>query len=210
VRATLERAAAAAAVAYVVLYVAAFALGIEVGKSDREITEYYADAGHRQREVVAFFLIAGAALSLVVFGTLVRRLLDEAGSSVLATLAFAGAVASGALVLAGDALSRAAAFSAMDEDFQLEPNTRRLFENAGFLLFVSAALAAILLVAAVAAEGLRRGVFPRWLGWVSAVVAVLLPLAIGFVGFLVLWVWLLVMAVVLVRVRDRGAAELPA
>lgn len=87
----------------------------------------------------------------------------------------------------------------MDEEFQLATNTRRLFENAGFLLFVSGAYMAILLVGAVAVASLRHAAFPRWLGWTSAVTAVLLVLAIAFVGFLVLMLWVLATSVWLVR-----------
>ena len=63
------RLGALAGLAFVVLYVVAFALGIEVGDSDREILDYYEDIGNRAKEGVAFFLIAGAALSLAVFAT---------------------------------------------------------------------------------------------------------------------------------------------
>ena len=54
-RISWERLAALAALAFVLLYVAAFTLGIEVGNSDREILDYYASSGHRAKEVVAFF-----------------------------------------------------------------------------------------------------------------------------------------------------------
>jgi hypothetical protein len=53
----------------VVLYVVAFSLGIEVGDSDRKILAYYANSGHRTKQIVAFFPIAGATLALVVFAT---------------------------------------------------------------------------------------------------------------------------------------------
>ena len=56
-RISWERLAALAGLAFVVLYVAAFALGIEVGDSDREILAYYANSGHTAKEIVAFFLI---------------------------------------------------------------------------------------------------------------------------------------------------------
>ena len=45
-RISWERLAALAGLAFVVLYVAAFALGIEIGDSDREILAYYANSGH--------------------------------------------------------------------------------------------------------------------------------------------------------------------
>ena len=91
----------------------------------------------------------------------------------LAAVAWAGGIACAALILAGNAVSRATAFAAMDEDFQLNLDTRDLFEAAGFLLFVSGALAAILLVVGVSLATLRHGVLPRWLGWAGFVVAAL-------------------------------------
>jgi hypothetical protein len=192
-RISWERLAALGGLAFVVLYVAAVALGIEVGASDREILDYYASSGHRAKEIVAFFLIAGAALALVVFATALRCLIARAEEerAMLAALAWAGGIACAVLVLAGNALSRATAFAAMDDKFTLDPNTRRLFEDAGFLLFVSGALAAILLVTAVSLAALRYGLLPRWLGWAGFPAGALLPLAIGFVGFLVFIAWLL-------------------
>lgn len=191
-----ERWTGLAGLAYVVLYIAAFGMGIEVGPSDREILDYYADSGHRTKELIAFFLIAGAALSFVVFALGLRTLIARAEPSTgaLAPLVFGSGVASATLVLAGNALSRATAFAAGDSVFELDANTRRLFESAGFLLFVSGALAAILLVVAVSLAVLRYGVLPRWLGWAGFVFAALLPLAIGFIGFLVLFLWVLVVS----------------
>jgi len=75
---TWDRWAGIAGIAYVALYVGAFALGIEVGPSDREILDYYADSGHRAKEVVAFFFIAAAALSFVLFASALRSLITAA------------------------------------------------------------------------------------------------------------------------------------
>jgi hypothetical protein len=97
-----ERLAALAGIAFVVLYVAAFAPGIEVGKSDREILDYYADSGNRAKEVVAFFLIAGAALAFGVFAGALRSLIARAEqeTAMLAALTWAGGTACAVLVLA--------------------------------------------------------------------------------------------------------------
>ena len=185
----MTRVAAFAGLAYFVLYVVAFSLGIEVGPSDREILEHYADSGSRNKEIVAFFLIAAAALAFVVFALGLRSLI---GDRTLAALALAGTTAYAALTLAGNAVSRTPAFASMSDEFQLDPNTRRMVEDAGLLLLASGAIAAILLLAAVGIAALRFGSFPRWLGWTSIVAAPLLPLAVGFIGFLVLFVWVLV------------------
>jgi hypothetical protein len=205
-RISWERLAGLAGLAFVALFVGAFALGIEVGPSDREILEHYADSGNRAKEAVAFFLIAGAALAFVVFAAVLRTLIARAEqeTAALATLAWAGGTACGVLLLAGNAVSRATAFAAMSDDFQLDPNTRRLIEDAGLLLLASGAFAAILLVVAVSLAALRHGVLPRWLGWAGFPAAALLPLAIAFVGFLVLAVWVLAVSAALAFGRPGG------
>jgi len=119
----------------------------------------------------------------------------------LAPLGWAGGIACAILVLAGNAVSRATAYTALDDEFRLDPNTRRLFEDTGFLLFASAALAAILLVVAVSLAALRYGVLPRWLGWAGFPAAALLTLGIVFIGFLVFTVWVLTVSGVLAMRR---------
>ena len=113
----------------------------------------------------------------------------------LAGLTWAGGTAGAALLLAGNAVSRATAFAAMDDGFQLDPNTRRLFEDAGLLLLASGTMAAILLVGAVSLAGLRHALLPRWLGWAGFPAAALLPLAVSFLGFLVLALWVIAVSV---------------
>src|SRR5215207_10925405 len=209
IRISWERLAALAGLAFVVLYVAAFALGIEVGESNREILDHYADSGNRAKEVVAFFLIAAAALAFLLFASSLRSLIARAEQekAMLAAVAWAGGTACAVLVLAGNAVSRATAFAAMSDDFQLDPNTRRLIEDIGFLLFVSGALAAILLVVAVSLAAIRHGLLPRWLGWAGFPAAALLPLAIGFVGFLVFLVWVLAVSAALALGRSPATAR---
>jgi hypothetical protein len=192
-----ERTAAVTGIAFVVLWFGAFALGIEVGPSDREILEHYADSGNRTNEAVAFFLIAAAALALVLFTSVLRSLITrlEQEKATLATVAWGGGLACGVLLLAGNAVSRATAFAAMDDQFHLDVNTRRLFENAGLLLLASGMIAAILLVCSVSLATLRHGLLPRWLGWAGFPAAALLPLAISFVGFLVLALWVIAVSI---------------
>jgi hypothetical protein len=208
-RISWDRLAALAGLAFVVLFVAAFALGIEVGDSDREILDYYADSANRAKEFIAFFLIAGAALSFIVFASALRSLIARAEqeTAMLAALSWAGGIACAVLVLAGNAVSRATAFTATDDKFQLDPNTRRLVEDVGFLLFVSGALAAILLVVAVSLAALRHGVLPGWLGWAGFPAAALLTLAIAFVGFLVFIAWVPAVSAALALRGSPATAE---
>ncbi len=186
-----ERWAALGGCAFAVLYIVAFTTtGIDFDDTDRAVLAHYASSSARAKEVVAFFLIAAAALSLVVFGNGLRTAISRGTDrpNPLAALAWAGTTGCAALILA----------------FVLNPSTRKLFENAGYLLFVSGALAAILLVATVAIAVFRLRTLPRWVGWVSVVAALLLPLAIIFIGFLVFLVWVLAVSVSL---WSHGRAE---
>ena len=205
---TWNRWAGVAGIAYVVLYVGAFSLGIEVGESDQEILDYYADSGHQARELIAFFVISAALLAFALFTSALRSTIAAAeGPPVtLAAIAWIGATAYVALTLAGNAVSRAPAFAAWDTDlFELDANSRRLLEAAGVLLLASGAIAAILLVVAVSVAAVRYGILPRWLGWAGFVAAALLPLAVMFIGFLVLFLWVLAVGITLV-VRPAPAA----
>ena len=206
-RISWERLAALAGTAFVVLYVIAFAgLGIEVGNTNREILDYYTSSSHRTKEIMAFFVIAGAALSLLVFATALRSLIRarELDGSMLGSLVLAGGTAQSALILVGNAISRGAGYASMDKDFHLDPNTRRYFEDVGFLLFTSGALAGILLVVGVSLAALRYRLLPRWLGWAGFVVALLLPTAIAFIGFLVFLVWVLAVSIALALRRTAA------
>ena len=55
----------------------------------------------------------------------------------------------------------------------------------------------MLLVVAVSLAALRYGVLPRWLGWAGFALAAVFPLAVGFVGFLALFLWVLLVSSVL-------------
>jgi hypothetical protein len=169
---------------------------------------HYASHGSRAKEIVAFFFIAAAAIGLILLASGLRSLVyrNEADPRTLAALTWAGGTACAGIVLVGDAVSRAPAFASMDDKFRLDPNTARLFNDTGFLLYVAAALVGIILVVAVSLAVLRFRVMPRWLGWAGFVMAALLPLAIGFVGFLVFAFWVLVVSAALVWPRAVAAS----
>jgi hypothetical protein len=183
-----------------------------VGDTDQEIRDYYASSSHRTKEIVAFFLIGGAALSFIIFAAGLRSLTArvEERPRTLAAIAWAGSVGCATLILAGDAVSRTSAFASLDDNFVLDPNLARLTNDMGFLLFASATLAAILLVVAVSLAALRYGILPRWLGWAGLPTAVLLTLGIAFVGYLILALWVLVVSGVLAFRRPATATEMDA
>jgi hypothetical protein len=185
---------------FIVLYIAALASGIDdIGSSDHEILSYYADGGNRVKQIIAFFLICVAVLSLVGFAAGLRsRIASLEGSpAALAAFVWGGGISCATLLLAGNAVSRATAVAAYDERFRLDPNAWRLVDEVGSLLFVSGALAAIPLVAGVSRAAIRYGALPSWLGRTGYAAAALLPLAFVFIGFLALFLWVFAVSVTL-------------
>ena len=203
-----ERWAALGGFAFVAFYIGAFVMGIEYGSSDSDILAHYASHSSRVKEIVAFFFIAAAALGLILLVSGLRSLVfrSEAEPRTLAALTWAGGTACAAIVLVGDAISRAPAFASMDDKFRLDPNTARLFNDTGFLLYVTAALVGMILVVAFSLAVLRFGLLRRWLAWFGFVAAALLPLAIAFIGYLVFALWVLVVSAALVWPRASARA----
>ena len=79
--------------------------------------------------------------------------------------------------------------SALDADFYLP-------FVAGFLIVMVAS----------AVLSFRHGALPRWLGWVSVVIAIFLVTPLGFVGFLASLDWILVVSVMLYLRQDSEPA----
>ena len=90
---------------------------------------------------------------------------------------------------------------------ELDVNSRRLLEDAGLLLLASGAIAAILFVVGASIAAVRYGILPRWLGWAGFAVAALLPLAVAFVGFVTLFLWVLAVSVVMVARSGRDVVD---
>src|SRR5437764_14985725 len=99
-----ERSAALGGCAFAVLYIVAFTTtGIDFDDTDRAVLAHYASSSARAKEMVAFFLIAAAALSLVVFGNGLRTAISRGTgrSDPLGALARAGKTGGANLRLAG-------------------------------------------------------------------------------------------------------------
>jgi hypothetical protein len=177
------------------------------------------DEDSSPREILAFFknddnwifvssFLAGIGLLFFIWflGSLRSRLHSaEGGSGRLATITFGGGVATAILLFAALApgVSGAAAIQGSD----ISPEAAEALWHTGDGFFPAAFLASALPLAATAFVVLRKRALPRWLGWVSAVLALvmLIPfvnwLAFGFV--FPLWV----IAASLLLWREHG--ELP-
>ena len=91
------------------------------------------------------------------------------------------------------------------DGFQLDPDTFRLLNDAGFLAWSSAGAIMSVLILATSVLGIRAGVVPRWLSWLGFAVALLLLAAFLVIPVIVLLAWLLTVSIALVWRKDVSA-----
>jgi hypothetical protein len=174
--------------------------------SAAKVVSFYRDHATANK-IGALMVIIGAVL-LVLFAARLREALrgDRLADGVLAVAAFGGGVvlASG---LAFSASVHFALVAAADHRFAAPAQTLNVLDGNDFFAII-AGIAIVMLAAGIST--VRRPVLPRWLGWV-AIVAGILSLAgpIGFAGFLLGSLWILVVGILLAtrRLVTVGAIE---
>jgi hypothetical protein len=159
----------------------ALVYGSGAGRTAAEISAYYADPSHRARQLSGFAIVLVASLLLVVFVSTLR--------SRLAVLS--GGVTAGLLIGANALWAASALVVELEPDYRIDPRTHLLVEDAGFGLFISAAAAAIPLVAAVS----MRSSAPSWFRWAGVPVAAALAASFLYIPFFVFVGWIVAAAV---------------
>jgi hypothetical protein len=162
------------------------------------VAEFYVDDSGRH---IVGELIGGWAVFVFFWfvGAVRNRLrVRETPEGGLPALAFGGGIAGGTLVLVANAVTMAGAFRA-DDDGQVEPAVAAALNDVSSIIVgIAAPVALALFVAATGVVSIAMGVLPRWLGWVSLVLA--LGFLVPFVSYL-FWlpfaVWVLVVSVLL-------------
>ncbi|HEU5062217.1 MAG TPA: hypothetical protein VFT79_03565 [Solirubrobacterales bacterium] len=125
-----------------------------------------------QRDTVvlgSFLVMLSVAFFLWFLGSLRTALRDaEAGTGRLSAIAYGGGIATAALWLA---LPSVSLLGALDAD-HLDPQAAKTIFILGDAFLYPAAITAAVLVAASGLVALRTGALPRWLGWLSLVLAI--------------------------------------
>jgi hypothetical protein len=213
-----DRWSPAAGIVFVVLWIVAFAVtsgSPDTGDADAKILSYYADSGHRARDFAGLFLVLAASLFFLWFLGVLRARLAAVEGSVgrLATAAFGAGVASTVLWFAAVTTFASPSFARSDTSkFQLDPDTWRLLNDLGYTLWFGGTTIAAVTVVATAVLSWRTGLLPRWLTWLSFVVAATLLVAFLFIPILIFLGWVLVVSVVLVwrQTPESGAVPVTA
>jgi hypothetical protein len=113
------------------------------------------------------------------------------GSRLSGTL-LAGGIGTAVLILCNIAPPLSGAVLVSDRDSPIDPSTATTLMFLGDGFFIAAFYAAAVFVGAAGLAVLRTGVLPRWLGWVSLVLALVMMIPwFGFLGFIFLFpVWI--------------------
>ncbi len=167
--------------------------------SPDELAAHFADNAGRLL-AGSFIFMLGVASFLWFVGTL-RAVLArvEGGVGRVAGIAAAGGVATASMLFGMVAPEAAGALQAQNEDRGPSPESADTLSALGDGFFIAAEVAAIVLVAATAVAVLRTGVLPRWVAWVSLLLAVWLVIGpIGWLGLLFgVPVWTVLISVLL-------------
>jgi len=191
-------------VVFVVLWLVTVALlnNVDTGDPDEKLTAYYANSGHRHREVATFFLVLAASLFFVWFLSVLRGRLARAQGTAggLTSAAFGAGLVSAGLWVVSLALFSAQSLARQDSSkFVFDANMFRMTQSVGYAVWFSATTIAAVAVVATAIVSLRfGGVLPKWIAWLSFVLAATMLVAFFFVPFLIFLGWTLVVSLVLI------------
>jgi hypothetical protein len=207
-----EQYGAVAGLVFVVLVViAAFIAGVPPEPTDppRQIHEFYRDH-ERALKAGVFLSGVGAVAFLWFLASLWAKLRERR----LAMVAVGGGVATIGFALVSAAITSTTALRIGD----LTPNQAKFFYLLQGIVIGMASFSIAALVAATSIAALRSKVFPAWLGWASAALALAWLVAglgvaskrsalftYGFVIFLVWLAWVLVISYFLLQPQQQAA-----
>jgi hypothetical protein len=202
-------------IAAVLLFVAAFIVHDVVGDTPdadapaSTFASYYEE--HDGNIWLSSILISLAAFFLFWFIGVVRAVVHaaEGGVGRLAATAHAGGIATAVLILASFGTQVSGAILVSERDVGLAPDSAVAYWFIGDGLFLAAFYGAAVLLAATGLAALRTGALPRWLGWVSLVIAlVLLVPWINWAAFIFAFpLWVIVVSVLLWQAAGRAPGE---
>jgi uncharacterized protein DUF4386 len=157
-----------------------------------------------QHQISGLLLAPLIAFLLIFFGAgLQRRLSRDSGDSGHGAVAFGGALlAAAAFALVG--MLEASATNAAHEDQRQAVYTLSQLHSYDWLAW-NAAFAAVLLATGLGAR--RNGVLPTPLAWASIVIGASLLTPLGFFGFFLVPLWLIVVGLILNRPASQPPKE---
>jgi hypothetical protein len=178
--------------------------------TNEEAARWLNDSGNRTQMLIGMYVMSGGAVAFLLFATaLLRRLRTANAPGFAVELAQVSGVAFAVLTLVaalGMGLA-ALAVAAGNEPTPVDPGAARITTYGFSIWALPACFAASAFVATVSVAAISSGAFPRWLGLLGLLIAVLLLFGIAFLPSLAVMVWAALVSIV-TFVRPAGAAAL--
>lgn len=210
---TWDRIGAISGIVFAILFVAVvftLAPGLPGGGSTNEdIARYYTEQDRFVQGLASMYGLALVGISFLMFvASVYLRLRQVEGRSTGTSLIVFGSGVTFVGALFGVAATAGAMVSSAEfgKEQEMQTVVASLGWLAGMLLIVPGMIAAAIAIIATSVQGLRTGVFPRWLaglGFVCA--AILISLGWAFMPIFVLPIWVAATSIVLFR-DEHGVA----
>jgi hypothetical protein len=183
-------------VASVLLIVASFIVVGEppdLNASVDEVVSFYTENDSSLQWGAA--LLALGAFFFMLFATTIASLLrrDPARGAIAAHFSFAGGIlfAVGATIFAG------LSFTAGDAVGDVGPATLQTLHVLEMDMFFTLAVGASAFLLGTGVGALKAGVLPKWLAWAAIVIGVVAFTPAGFIAFMALGIWTLIVSIML-------------
>jgi hypothetical protein len=198
------------------LYVVLFVIGTIVlfdGPPDTsgppaKVIAYYSDSGHRDKVNFAWILISLSVFFLLWFiGALRRSVNDVDGEGVLTAIVGIGGGIYAALAFASVALN--AGIRTMSDDtyqHRVFPELIHAADDVGWIMHATGAIGLGAMIIAASLAFMWAKVWPAWAGWIGVVVGLLTLAAIAFFPQFLFLLWILIVAIAMLRRESRQAA----
>lgn len=160
--------------------------------SGTKVIAFYSD--HRSAVHTSAVLLTLAFIALLLFAGALRVFLRQLGSDGLAATLLAGA----AILTVGQAISASLSWALSDTPSALSPDAAQALNVAANDLVLVSAAGWFIFAGTAWVVVLRYGGLPKWMGWVSLVIAVLVVSPAEFIAFLLFVAWIAVVAVLMI------------
>jgi hypothetical protein len=174
----------------------------DTNSSTADTVSYW--SAHDSRLIASAIIGTFAVIFLIWFGGSLRSALlrAEGGEGRLSTLAFAGILVIGIMGAIGSTLTFVVADTV--NDVPAEATQALSVLSSDFFLPFLAGIALFMFATGICV--LRHGGLPSWLGWAAIVIGVVSVTPVGFIGFVLSFIWVPVVGIVLYL---RGAQTAP-
>jgi hypothetical protein len=191
---------------FVVMAIVGFAIsGVpkDAAHSPEEIVDWY--TSHTGSVQVGAFLAVIAAALFVFFAGYLRTILRaaEGERGMLSLVSFAGTL----VIAAGLAIDATLMLAIAERADDIAPESVQTLQALRDFDFVPMAVGTVIFLWATGISILRHGALNRWFGWALIVLGILAVTPAGFIAYLGMALWILVVSVVLLVRGDPTASR---